>query len=114
MLQELNDNNYLQYINGSKAFYCLFYSNNLPNMKSMFALFEEFNQQFQGKIDVCICEIDKMNLVAKNFQMTTLPAVVFMKNRKIYGNLAGPASKIKYEDIAKEAIIAIQKDMNNG
>jgi thioredoxin-like negative regulator of GroEL len=113
MLHQMNDSNYMNYVNGNKAFYCLFYSNNLPNIPNVIKVFEEFDEQFKGKIDVCICEIDAQKYMTDFFQMNTLPAVVFMKQGQVYGNIAGPASKAKYQEIAKEAIMTLMKQ-NNG
>lgn len=109
MLKELNDNNVDAVLSTSRTFIVLFYNNNLPNIPNIMEVFKEFDEQFKGKIDVYTCDVDqnKRGKIATYFGMNTLPAMVMMKNNKPYANIAGPASRMKYQELVKQGIMAI-------
>ena len=110
MIEKLNDSNIKDWVYTDKAHIILFYSETIPNAKAIKKVFEEFDEQFQGKVQVMLCEYDKVTLVKEYYKMTTLPAILFMKSAKCYGNLVGPASKAKYQEIVKEGLLAIMKE----
>jgi thioredoxin-like negative regulator of GroEL len=75
------------------------------------AVFEEFDEQFKGKIDVYKCEIDtETGKLKKYFQMTALPAMVMMKNNKPYANSAGPVSAASYQNLIRSGIVKIMEE----
>ena len=106
----LNDKNIDAMMADDKAHLILFYSKDIPTLNGIRSIFEDFEEQLQGKVDVMDCEIEEQPRVKEYFQMNTLPAVLFMKGGKAYGNLAGPASKAKYESIVKEGLVAMMKE----
>jgi len=110
MIKVLDDNNIESVIYGEKAFYCLFYDEKMSQLKNLLEIFNEFDMQFKNKIDVYMCEINKLDLTKQYFQMSVLPAIVFMKRGVPYGNIAGPVSKAKYQQIAKDAIMQIMEE----
>ncbi len=110
MIKVLDDNNIESVIYSEKAFYCLFYDEKMSQLKNLLEIFNEFDMQFKNKIDVYMCEINKLDLTKQYFQMSALPAVVFMKRGVPYGNIAGPVSKAKYQQIAKDAIMQIMEE----
>ena len=104
LIKELTDNNVDAVVNSNKASFILFYEQNIPSLKSIQQVFYNFDEQLKGKVDIMFCDIEKNLHVNEYFKMNILPAVLFIKNGKVYGNLAGPASAKKYEDILKEAL----------
>jgi thioredoxin-like negative regulator of GroEL len=88
----------------------LFYSDDIPTVNGIMNVFEEFDEQLKGKVIVMKCDIDSQIRTKEYFQMKTLPAVLFLKGGKVYGNLAGPASKSKYQNIVKEGLVEMIKD----
>lgn len=106
----LNDSNVDDMMADEKAHLILFYSKDIPTLDGIRTIFEGFENQLQGKVTVMDCEIETQPRVKEYFQMNTLPAVLFIKNGQPYGNLAGPASKAKYESIVKEGLVAMMKD----
>ncbi|SRR5574344_1174407 len=112
MLKEMNDSNVHQILNSTKTFIVLFYSSEMPNATNVINVFEEFNSQFQGKIDVYSCDLTKQNTatVSSYFSMNILPAMLMMKKNKVYANVAGPTSKLRYTDIVKQGITQIMSE----
>jgi thioredoxin-like negative regulator of GroEL len=108
----LDDNNIDTIHNDDKARLILFYSDDIPTIKAIKSVFEEFDKQLKGKVIVMTCEIEKLTRTKEYFQLNILPAVLFMKGGKIYGNLAGPTSKAKYQTIVKEGLIEMMKNNN--
>jgi thioredoxin-like negative regulator of GroEL len=106
----LDDSNIDAIHNDDKARLILFYSNDIPTIKGIKAIFEDFERQLQGKVIVMTCELEKLTRTREYYQLNTLPAILFIKDGKAYGNLAGPASKAKYESIVKEGLVAMMKD----
>jgi len=94
-----------------KAHIILFYSETTPNSPAVKKVFEEFNEQLKDKVDVLMCEYDKTDKVKTLYQMNSLPGFLFMKSGKCYGNLVGPASKLRYQEILKDGMVQI---MNEG
>jgi len=104
MITYLTDSNVDMMMQEDKANYILFYSDDIPTVTDIKSVFEEFDQQLKGKVTIRYCKITEQSYVNQYFQMNTLPAVLFLKKGKVYGNLAGPASKAKYQDILKTAL----------
>lgn len=105
----LDDSNIDSIHSDNKARLILFYSDDIPSIKSIKAIFEDFETQLQGKVVVMTCEIEKLTRTREYYQLNTLPAILFIKGGQVYGNLAGPASKAKYESIVKEGLMAMMK-----
>lgn len=101
-------------MSSNKALYILFFSEQIPNTGNVKEIFKEFDLKFANKIQILFCEIDSAECtnIRKRFQMKTLPGVIFTKSNKIYGNMAGPASRTQYEDIVKNALMDLIKAQN--
>jgi len=110
MIQKLDDTNIEEWLYKDKAHLILFYSETIPNSPAIKKVFEEFDEQFQGKIQVMLCEYDKCTKVKEYYQMSTMPGLLFMKKGNCYGNLVGPASKAKYQEIVKEGLVKIMQE----
>ncbi len=110
MIKILDDNNVDLMMADEKAHLILFYSNDIPSLDAIKNVFVEFDEQLQGKVEVMNCDIETQSRTKEYFQMNTLPAVLFIKGGQVYGNLAGPASKSKYQSIVKEGLVAMMKD----
>jgi len=108
----LDDSNIDEIHNDDKARLILFYSEDIPSIKDIKIIFEDFKRQLKGKVVVMSCEIEKLKRTREYFQLNTLPAILFIKGGKVYGNLAGPASKVKYENIVKDGLVEMIKDTN--
>ena len=104
MITQLVDSNVDAMMKSDKASFILFHDDKMPSLDSIKKVFEGFDEKLQGKVDIMYCDIGVEKYVNEYFQMNTLPAVLFVKGGKIYGNLAGPASASKYEDILKSAL----------
>jgi len=104
MIKQLTDDNVDAMMKSNKASYILFYDDKIPSLDSIKKVFEEFDTQLKGKVDIMYCDIEKESYVNEYFQMNILPAVLFLKGGKVYGNLAGPASALKYQSILKNAL----------
>jgi thioredoxin-like negative regulator of GroEL len=109
-LKKLSDNNIDVLLSTTKAVYVLFYSDDIPTKNKIIDIFDSFATMLQEKVDVYICDIVNEKKVASYFKMNTLPAVLFMKDGVVYGNLAGPASKLQYEEILKNALAELIKN----
>ena len=110
MLKKLNDTMIDGVLQSSRTFIIVFYSETLPSVQDIVKVFEEFEKQFKGKIDVYKCEIDKEHgKLAQYFKMPTLPAMVMMKNNTPYANSAGPVSAANYQNLIKEGIVKIME-----
>ena len=112
MIYKLDDSNIEEWLYKDKAHLILFYSETIPNAPTIKKVFTEFNDQFKNKIDVLFCEYDKVNLVKDYYQMNSLPGFLFMKGGKCYGNIVGPASKMRYQEIVKDGIVQIMNEKN--
>lgn len=88
----------------------LFYSENIPTLDGIISIFEGFESQLKGKVDVYTCEIEKQKRTGEYFQMNTLPAVLFLRDGNVYGNIAGPSSKAKYESLVKDGLVQMIED----
>ena len=112
MITYLTDSNVDAMMKNNRATYILFYEPQIPTLEDIKAVFAGFDKQLNGKVDIMFCDIGSQKYVSEYFQMNVLPAVLFLKNGNVYGNLAGPASASKYQDILKDALgqlIAEQK-----
>ena len=109
-MEILDDNNVDSMMASEGANLILFYSDGIPTLEGIRDVFKGFEAQLKGKVTVMQCDIEKQKRVKEYFQMNTLPAVLFMKGGHAYGNLAGPASKAKYESLVKEALVEMIKD----
>lgn len=107
MIQKLDDTNIEEWLYKDKAHLILFYSDNISNVDGVKKVFEEFDEQFNGKVTVMFCDYTKAPKVQQFYQMNSLPGVLFMKAGKCYGNIVGPASKAKYQEIVKNALVDI-------
>jgi len=112
LIKNLTDENIDRVLLEDKAQYILFYSDDIPTKNQILEIFKEFDGRLKGKVDIYLCRILEQHKVASYFQMNTLPAVLFMKKGKVYGNLAGPASKSKYEDILKNALSSLIQEQD--
>lgn len=106
----LNDNNVDEIMASDKAYLILFYADTIPTIESVKQIFEDFDTQLKGKVEVLKCDIESQPRVKEYMQMNTLPAILFIKGGSVYGNLAGPASKAKYESIVKEGLMRMIED----
>jgi len=109
-MTKMTDDNVDKYIFQNKPIFILFYSPNLPMHNNLLRIFEKFEERLIDKIDVLICDIENTIKVKQYFQMSILPAVLLMKNNKDYGNLAGPASETKYEQILIDGLTKILEE----
>jgi hypothetical protein len=110
MIHKLDDSNIDYWLTADKAHIILFYSESTPNSPAVKKVFEEFNTQFKDKVDVLMCEYDKVEKTKDIYQMNTLPGFLFMKSGKCYGNLVGPASKMRYQEIVKDGMVQIMNE----
>lgn len=111
MVNKLTDENIDNILQSDRTFVVIFYSEKLPNLPNIMPIFEEFDIQFKGKIDVYKCEIDnEFGKLASYFKMSTLPAMVMMKNNKAYANMAGPSTANNYQNAVKEGIMEIMRE----
>ena len=55
MLKKLNDTMIDGVLQSSRTFIIVFYSETLPSVQDIVKVFEEFEKQFKGKIDVYKC-----------------------------------------------------------
>ena len=109
----LDDTNVDAFMAQPGTYLILFYSPNLPTIGGLTDIFEEFEEQLKGKVQVMTCDLESLKRTKEYFQLTTLPAILFMKDGEIYGNLAGPASKAKYQSIVKEGLVKMIEADNN-
>lgn len=111
MIKDATDNNIDDILKSGRTFIIVFYDNSMPNTDNVFKIFEEFDSQFQGKIDMYKCEIMKnRGKMVKYFNMNSLPAMVMMKNNKPYANVVGPVSAMSYQNAIAKGIMDIMND----
>lgn len=112
MIEKLDDSNieFWTDTTNDKAHLILFYSETIPNAPAIKKVFNEFDEQFKGKIQILLCEYDKVDKLKDYYSMTTLPGLLFMKAGNCYGNLVGPASKMKYQEIVKEGLVKLMSE----
>lgn len=111
MLKKLTADMIDNILGSSRTFIILFYSELTPTTPKVMEIFEDFDRQFKGKIDIYKCEIDKeTGKLREYFQMNTLPAMAMMKNNKPYANCAGAVSLVQYQELIKAGIVEIMKD----
>ena len=108
----LDDNNIDKIMSEKGTQLILFYSADIPTLDGIVSIFENFETQLKGKVDVYTCEIELQKRTREYFQMNTLPAVLFLKDGEVYGNIAGPSSKSKYESLVKDGLIAMIEAVN--
>lgn len=113
MIKVLTDETIDDVLNSSRTFIIVFYASILPNVSHIMELFERFDKQFKGKIDVYKVDYETESKIARYFNMKLLPGMVIMKNRTTYGSISGPISTVQYEGVIKNGIIDIIKDSNN-
>lgn len=111
MIHRLTDANVDNVLKGSKTFVVLFYTATMPNISNIMAIFEDFDKQFQGKIDVYVCDVFvEKTKIPRYFNMKLLPGMLMIKNNKPYANISGPVSATAYNNAIKEGIIAIMAE----
>jgi hypothetical protein len=113
MIAKITDDIIDDVLFNGRTFMILFYSNKLPNLENIFKMFDNFDEKFCGKIDIYTCAIDEeTGKLAQYFLMSTVPAMVIMKNNKPYANIAGQVSNFIYEEAIKKALIQIMNEQN--
>lgn len=108
----LDDSNVDEIMTGKGTQLILFYADNMPAINGFISIFEDFGIQLKGKVDVYMCEIKKQKRAGEYFQMNAMPAVLFLRDGKVYGSIAGASSKSKYESLVKEGLVQMIKDDN--
>lgn len=73
MIKELNDKNVDAIIKENKAHFILFHDPKSPNAHNLEKVFEKFDAQLQGKVEIMICDITENDHVAEYFQMSFNP-----------------------------------------
>ena len=110
MIHELNDENIDAVLDSDRTFLVLFCQEKLPNLPNIMKVFEEFDKQFQGKIDVYKCDVVNQIKINQYFKLSSLPGMVMMKDNTPYANIVGPVSSISYQNAVKQGIIDIMED----
>jgi len=111
MLKNLTDAIVDDVLNSNRTFIILFCSDGMPNTPEVIEIFEKLDSKFSGKIDVYKCEIDKeTGKINRYFQMLALPAMIMMKNKKVYANMANSYSETAYINAIKAGIVNIMQE----
>ncbi len=110
MIKVMTDENVDSILNTNKTFLVLFQNENAPNTENILSMFEEFDNKFQGKIDVYRCDYFENQKVAAYFKTRVLPAMTMMKKTKIYANVAGPVSVTQYTNAITDGIKKIMEE----
>ncbi len=111
MLIPLTDNMIDDILRSDRTFIILFYSDLSPMTPQIIEIFEDFDKQFKGKIDIYKCNRDKEHgKLQQYFQMNAIPAILMIKNNKAYVNHAGGTSVTAYNNLIKQGIIDIMTD----
>lgn len=110
-MKNLTDKDIDSVLKSDRTFLVLFQNFDAPNTENLDAIFSEFEDKFQGKIDVYVCDYLKQDQkISKYFKMNVLPAMVLMRRNKAYANLAGPISAARYKDTIATGILTMMKE----
>lgn len=107
MIKPLTDDTIAEVLFGKKALLILFYYDELPNLSDVMAVFEKYDTQFGGKLDVYKVDYRAEEQIAAHFSMDALPAMVLMKNNVSYASIAGPVSNMQYDEVIKKGLLGI-------
>lgn len=110
MLKNLTDQNVDSVLASDRTFLALFKDGKSPNTENVLKIFEEFNEKFQEKIDVYVCEYAENPKVMSYFKTRVLPAVTMLKRNKIYANITGVVSATQYNSLLADGIRKIMED----
>lgn len=101
MALNITDSNFDEIAGSGKPFVIDFWAEWCGPCRSIAPSIEELAEEFEGKVNVCKCNVDENNDLAVKFSVRSIPTVVFIQaDGKVMDKQVGAASK----DVFKEKI----------
>jgi thioredoxin-like negative regulator of GroEL len=85
----------------------LFYDLSIPMTNQIIDIFKEFEKKLENNVEVMMCEYNKNPKIKNYFKTNSLPAIIFLKNDKVYGNIAGQLTKLRIESLIKDSLLKL-------
>ena len=92
MLKEVNSTEFKE-LAGKGLVLADFFSTTCGPCKMLAPVLEELSAEFEGKVKVCKCDIDKSMSLAARFQVQAVPTLAFFKGGQLAEIAAGALPK---------------------
>lgn len=89
-------NNMAEYdalINSDKPVFLDFYADWCGPCQLLLPIVEELSKEYEGKVEVVKVNVDNNNELAAKFQVRSIPALFFIKNKEVVKKLQGVQTK---------------------
>lgn len=112
---KINDKNFKYYLmdeTNDKPVAIIFYSSLSPLEDNIGKIKEQIEELLPKKVILCECDYEASDCkeLRNYIHVPAIPAVLITRRGKVYGNLAGPVSKLKYEVMVKDALFKMVED----
>lgn len=88
-----NTEEFNKIVNSGKPVFIDFYAEWCGPCQSLMPTVEELSQEFDGKVEMLKVNVDQNQELASKFQVRSIPALFFIKDKKINSMLNGMQSK---------------------
>ena len=93
MALQITDSNFEEYLNAGKPMVLDFWAEWCGPCRSLTPIIEELATEYEGKVVIGKCDVDKNNDLAVKFSVRNIPLVVFVKGGEMKDKLVGASSK---------------------
>ena len=99
MVEKINVEKFDELLKGEKPVVCDFYADWCGPCKMQSPIIDEVAEEMEGKVKVCKANVDEQPSLAMNYQIASIPTLVFMKYGVFQNRMVGMQDKgtiVKY------------------
>jgi len=108
IMKQINNQEELDHIlNDKKPVIIDFYADWCPPCKSLLPIVESLAEEYKDDIEIVKINVDSNQAIAQQFGVMNIPALFFIKDRKVTEHMVGLQTKTKLENKINQYINAV-------